>query len=203
MRPSTRITAKQAAEDIITLVKMGCNVRIQVKFETGKESYLYPVDYKITKSEPVRALGAKDTMKSSKVEPWFICNDKIVVSFNSCFPYIEIQDVHGQWQKNFISIHHDVGTTPTFDVAIRWNENMNMLMRYKTADQVQPGDMYIYFDHLRDEQGLAIVTQIEDIFDTDQFIIKTTRGSNSYNSNTKDLNKEDYFVLIDHTDTRL
>lgn len=207
MRPSKRITAKQAAEDIISLVKMGCSVRIWV----NRDSYLYPVDYKMTKVKPVRGLGARYTLRFSRVEPWFICKDKVVVSFNSCFSHIETQDVHGQWQKNFISIHYDVGTTPTFDVAIRWNENMNMLMLFKTANQVQPGDMYIYFDRLQDKQGLAIVTQREDVLDGNQFIIRTVHTpelkgmieEHIYNSNTKDLNKEDYFVLIDYTNIRI
>lgn len=203
MRPNKRIPAKQAAEDIISLVKMGCNIRIQVKFETSRESYLYPLDYKMTKSESIRALGTNNTMRSSKIEPWFTCNDKVVVSFNSCFPYIEIQDVHGQWQKNFISIHHDVGTTPTFDIAIRWNEEENILMLFKTANQVQPGDMHIYFDPLHNQDGLALVTQVEKIFGSDDFLIRTTNGSRDYNDNTKDLDNEDYFVLINHTNIRI
>lgn len=212
MRPDRRLTAREAAADIYYLINnLGCRVRIRVKFnqQTNEDSYIYPIDYKMSKNEITRVPGQKTTIQSSKVEPWFICKGGIMVSFNSCFPYIEILDVHGKWQGDFIHIDHDEKLNPIFDVTIKINEEFNMIMLQKTPDQVEPGDLYIH-KHGTPDEGLSIVTQIEHLSgDNYLFVIRTYDFmenkliDHEYNINTCKLNMEDYFVSIYHNDVQL
>ena len=106
MRPNRKLTAREAAGDIYYLINtFGCRIRIRVKFnqKSDEDSYIYPIDFKMSKNEITRIPGQKITLQSSKVEPWFICKGGIMVSFNSCFPYIEILDIHG---REILSISH-------------------------------------------------------------------------------------------------
>ena len=206
MRPNRRLTAREAAGDIYYLINtFGCRIRIRVKFnqKSDEDSYIYPIDFKMSKDEITRVPGQKITFQSSKVEPWFICKGGIMVSFNSCFPYIEILDIHGKWQGNFIHITHDEKLNPVFDVAIKINEELDMIMFQKTPDQVEPGDLYIHHRGTPD-QGLSIVTQIEHLSgDGNPFIIRTygfmeNKPIDHAYDNIYKTDQEDYFVSIYH-----
>lgn len=209
MRPSKRLTAREAAEDICYLInELGCNVRIR----TNLDCYIYPLGYKMSKSGTIRIPGRSDFIQSNKVEPWFICKGDIVVSFNSCFPYIEIQDVYGRWHGNFIDIYHDKGNTPTFDVMIRWEEDINTLMLYKKPSIVQPGHLHSYFDNLNGSRKLGVVTHITyDDSKEDHLTIHTLElekggysiEEHSYSNITEYIDLENYFVLLKHNNTHI
>lgn len=209
MRPGKRLTAREAAEDICYLInELGCNVRIRTKVDC----YIYPLGYKMSKSGTTRIPGRSDIIQSNKVEPWFICKGEIVVSFNSCFPYIEIQDVYGRWHGNFIDIYHDKGNTPTFDVMIRWGEDLNTLMLYKKPSIVQPGYLYSYRDSIEGLDRLGVVTHITLDDSREDHLIIHTLGSDkvedsmeehSYSKNTEHIDSENYFVLLKHNNTHI
>lgn len=206
MRPSKRLTAREAAENICYLInELGCNVRIRTKLDC----YIYPLGYKMSKSGTTRIPGRSDIIQSNKVEPWFICKGEIVVSFNSCFPYIEIQDVYGSWHGNFIDIYHDKGNTPTFDVMVRWEKDLNTLMLYNKPSIVQPGHLHLYWDNLNGSRKLGVVTHITyDDSKEDHLTIHTLaleKGGysieeHSYSKNTEHIDLENYFVLLKHND---
>lgn len=209
MRPGKRLTAREAAEDICYLInELGCNVRIRTKVDC----YIYPLGYKMSKSGTTRIPGRSDIIQSNKVEPWFICKGEIVVSFNSCFPYIEIQDVYGRWHGNFIDIYHDKGNTPTFDVMIRWGKDLNTLMLYKKPSIVQPGYLYSYRDSIEGLDRLGVVTHITyDDSKEDHLTIHTLElekggysiEEHSYSKNTEHIDLENYFVLLKHNNTHI
>lgn len=209
MRPGKRLTAREAAEDICYLInELGCNVRIRTKFDC----YIYPLGYKMSKSGTTRIPGRSDIIQSNKVEPWFICKGEIVVSFNSCFPYIEIQDVYGRWHGNFIDIYHDKGNTPTFDVMVRWEKDLNVLMLYKKPSIVQPGHLHSYWDNLDGSRKLGVVTHITyDDSKEDHLTIHTLElekggysiEKHSYSKNTEHIDLENYFVLLKHNNTHI
>ena len=209
MRPGKRLTAREAAEDICYLInKLGCNIRIKTKFDC----YIYPLSYKMNKSGTTRIPGRSDIIQSNKVEPWFICKGEIVVSFNSCFPYIEIQDVYGSWHGNFIDIYHDKGNTPTFDVMVRWEKDLNTLMLYKKPSIVQPGYLYSYRDSIEGLDRLGVVTHITLDDSREDYLIIHTLGSDkvedsmkehSYSKNTEQIDSENYFVLLKHNNTHI
>lgn len=209
MRPGKRLTAREAAEDICYLInELGCSVRIKTKFDC----YIYPLSYKMSKSGTTIIPGRSDIIQSNKVEPWFICKGEIVVSFNSCFPYIEIQDVYGRWHGNFIDIYHDKGNTPTFDVMIRWGEDLNILMLYKKPSIVQPGYLYSYRDSIEGLDRLGVVTHITLDDSKEDHLIIHTLGSDkvedsmeehSYSKNTEHIDSENYFVLLKHNNTHI
>lgn len=209
MRPGKRLTAREAAEDICYLInELGCNVRIRTKFDC----YIYPLSYKMSKSGTTRIPGSSDIIQSNKVEPWFICKGEIVVSFNSCFPYIEIQDVYGRWHGNFIDIYHDKGNTPTFDVMIRWEEDLNTLMLYKKPSMVQPGHFHSYWDNLNGPRKLGVVTDITyDESKRDHLTIHTlglekeeySIEEHRYSNATEQIDLENYFVLLKHNNTHI
>lgn len=209
MRPGKRLTAREAAEDICYLInELGCNVRIRTKVDC----YIYPLGYKMSKSGTTRIPGRSDIIQSNKVEPWFICKGEIVVSFNSCFPYIEIQDVYGRWHGNFIDIYHDKGNTPTFDVMIRWGKDLNTLMLYKKPSIVQPGYLYSYRDSIEGLDRLGVVTHITLDDSREDHLIIHTLGSDkvedsmeehSYSKNTEHIDSENYFVLLKHNNTHI
>lgn len=213
MRPNRRLTAREAAGDIYYLINtFGCRIRIRVKFnqKSDEDSYIYPLNYKMSKAETFRNPDQVVLVKSTKVEPWFICQGDIMVSFNSCFPYIEIQDVYGRWHGSFIDIYHDKGNTPTFDIRIRWEEDLNMLKLYKKPSQVRPGDIYSYYDSSNNLDRLAIVSHITTNEAEESFIIHTISsdkyafedcrdiGEHEYIKDIKNLDSENYFVLLKH-----
>lgn len=208
MRPGKRLTAREAAEDICYLInELGCNVRIRTK----SDCYIYPLGYKMSKSGTTRIPDRSDFIQSNKVEPWFICKGEIVVSFNSCFPYIEIQDVYGRWHGNFIDIYHDKGNTPTFDVMIRWQEDLSILKLYKKPSQVQPGDIHSHYHSSGGCNIFGIVNFITTIKRDDKFIINVITSDNNmdgvfeyeHSKNTKDIESENYFVLLKHNNTHI
>lgn len=209
MRPNKRLTAREAADDICYLInELGCNVRIRTKLDC----YIYPLGYKMSKSGTTRIPGRNDFIRSNKVEPWFICKGDIVVSFNSCFPYIEIQDVYGRWHGNFIDIYHGRGNTPTFDLMVRWEEDLNTLMLYKKPSIVQPGHLHSYWDNLSGSRKLGMVTNITyDDSKEDHLTIHTLaleKGGysieeHSYSNTTEHIDLENYFVLLKHNNTHI
>lgn len=208
MRPSKRLTAREAAENICYLInELGCNVRIRTKLDC----YIYPLGYKMSKSGTTRIPGRSDIIQSNKVEPWFICKGEIVVSFNSCFPYIEIQDVYGRWHGDFIDIYHDKGNTPTFDVMIRVKPSINMIKLYKKPSQVQPGDLYHHhlegFDIFGIVSHITITDKVEEKFTIHTLISDKNNMEgvfeHEYSKNTKNIDSENYFVLLKHNNTHI
>lgn len=88
MRPNRKLTAREAAGDIYYLINtFGCRIRIRVKFnqKSDEDSYIYPIDFKMSKNEITRISGQKITLQSTKVEPWFICKGGIMVSLTPVF----------------------------------------------------------------------------------------------------------------------
>ena len=182
MRPGKRLTAREAAEDICYLIN---ELGCNVRIKTKFDCYIYPLGYKMS---------------------------KIVVSFNSCFPYIEIQDVYGRWHGNFIDIYHDKGNTPTFDVMIRWGKDLNTLMLYKKPSIVQPGHLHSYWDNLNGSRKLGVVAHITyDDSKEDHLTIHTldlekegySMEEHSYSKNTEHIDLENYFVLLKHNNTHI
>lgn len=190
--------AISAANRVVEMQERGCNIRISLP---NSPINLHPISVKIREAEKPHDVNRKIISGGGKVEPWFICENNICVSFKSCYRHIQIEDVYGNWYKLFISGYYRNKFHDYFCLILP-KEELNLILLEIEVNRVLPGMIYM--------QGydMFLVTSVKYDKDTSTVTIYKTNGhkdtliSKSYPMNITYLdNLDNYFVPIKYNET--